>query len=86
MVAISRERAKHGAMLLVHDKDDRGQERVIVLPLGSVVSYFTSRDDAPGVVLHVLPGFCVGKIVQTMIAHRMDRGMAPRFKRAGDYA
>jgi hypothetical protein len=57
MVAISRGRAKHGAMLLVHDRDDRGQERVIILPLGSVVSYFTSRDDAPGVVLHLQPGF-----------------------------
>jgi hypothetical protein len=45
-------------MLLVHEVDDRGQERVIILPLGSVVSYFASRDDAPGVVLHILPGLC----------------------------
>jgi hypothetical protein len=45
-------------MLLVHEVDDRGRERVIVLPFGSVISYFTSRDDAPGVVLHILPGLC----------------------------
>jgi hypothetical protein len=45
-------------MLLVHEMDDRGQERVIVLPFGSVISYFTSRNDAPGLVLHILPGLC----------------------------
>lgn len=45
-------------MLLVRDVDDRGQERVVVLPFGSVVSYFTGRDDAPGIMLHVQPGLC----------------------------
>jgi hypothetical protein len=45
-------------MLLVHEVDERGQERVVVLPLGSVISYFTSRNDAPGLVLHIVPGLC----------------------------
>lgn len=58
MVAVSCDWAKHGAMLLVHDVDERGTERVIVLPLGSVISFFTSRDDAPGVMLHIQPGLC----------------------------
>jgi hypothetical protein len=56
MAAGSSGRAEHGAMLLVHDMDDRGQERIIVLPPGSVVSYFTSRDDEPGMMLHIQPG------------------------------
>jgi hypothetical protein len=45
-------------MLLVRDVDERGQERVIVLPLGSVVSYFTGREDGAGITLHVQPGMC----------------------------
>jgi hypothetical protein len=48
----------HGAMLLVRDVDERGEERIVVLPFGSVVSYFTGRDDAPGMTLHVQPGLC----------------------------
>lgn len=58
MVASCAVKAKHGAMLLVYEVDDRGQERVLVLPAGSVISYFTSRNDAPGLVLHILPGLC----------------------------
>ena len=50
--------ANHGAMLLVRDVDERGEERIVVLPFGSVVSYFTGRDGAPGITLHVRPGLC----------------------------
>jgi hypothetical protein len=45
-------------MLLVRDVDERGQERIVVLPMGSVVSYFTGRADAPGITLHIQPGLC----------------------------
>jgi hypothetical protein len=45
-------------MLFVHDVDERGQDRVLVLPVGSIISYFTESDDKPGMVLHVEPGVC----------------------------
>jgi hypothetical protein len=47
---------QHGAMLFVHELDERGAERVLVLPIGSVVSYFTGDEDGHGMVLHVEPG------------------------------
>ncbi len=46
-------------MLLVHDLDEEGQERVLVLPLGSIVSYFTERSDQNGLILHSKPGLYV---------------------------
>ncbi|MDX2264115.1 MAG: hypothetical protein NW215_04000 [Hyphomicrobiales bacterium] len=43
-------------MLLSLSENDRGEERVVVLPLGSVVSYFAPSSPRRGVVLHVEPG------------------------------
>jgi hypothetical protein len=44
---------KHGAMLFAHHLDDQNEEVVLVLPAGSVRSFF--RREARGMELHVEP-------------------------------
>jgi hypothetical protein len=43
-------------MLLVTETDERGLERVLVLPHGSFNSFFTSAEGGEGMDLHINPG------------------------------
>ena len=46
-------------MLLVTETDDRGCERILVLPYGSFNSFFTSDEGGSGMTLHVIPGMLI---------------------------
>ena len=46
-------------MLLVTETDDRGSERILVLPYGSFNSFFTSDEGGSGMTLHMIPGLLI---------------------------